>query len=132
MRTTMNLPTVRKRWKGGHAHAVAKGMGRCRCESRFVVSRWEGTAQEEEDLGEKKSPYVKNDDGSVARSTRNGTKSVVVLGCWVAAPEGAGKNDCSSMNAYGNGSCPSLSVELLVGVRAVKWKRGTRTLGMVR
>jgi hypothetical protein len=131
MRTTMNLLTGHKRWMGDHVHAVAKGRGRCRCESRLVVSRCGETAQGEDDLGEK-SPYVKNDDGSVVPSTRNYTKSVVDQGCWVVAPEGGGKNDCSSMSAYGSGSCPNLSGEVLVGARAVKWKMGSRTLGKVR
>jgi len=128
MRTSMNLLMGRKRWKGGHAHAAAKGRDRCRCESRFAVSRRGGTSQEEQDPGEK-SPHVKTDDGGVAPSTRSGTKWVVVRGGGVVAPEGGGKNGCSSTSAYGNGSCPSLSAELLVGVRVVKWKMGSRTLG---
>jgi hypothetical protein len=111
-----------KQWMGDHVHAVAKGRGHCRCG---------GTAQEEDDWGEK-SPDVKNDDGSVVLSTRNGTKLVVDQGCWVDAPEGGGKNYCSSMSAYGSGSCkascPNLSGELLVWARAVKWKMGSHTI----
>ncbi len=69
MQTRMNLPMGRRRWKGDHAHAAATEKCRCRCENYFVVSRREG-----EDLCEKWSLHVKNDDGGVAPSTRNGTK----------------------------------------------------------
>ena len=114
-RTTMNLPMGRRRWKGGHAHAAAKERCRCYCESYFVVNRHV-------------NPHVKNDDGGAAPSTRNGTKSAVVQRCWAVVREGGDKNDCSSMSAYGNGTCPSLSAELLVGALAVNWQLGSRTL----
>ena len=129
MRTTMNLRMGHIRWKGAHAHAVAKGKGRCRCESRFVVSRRGRTAQ---DLGEQKSPHVKNDDGVVAPSTRNGTKSVAVQDGWMIAPEDGDKNDCLSMSAYAYESCSSLSAGLLVGTRAAKRQTGSRTLERAR
>lgn len=129
MRRTMNLQMGHIRSKGAHAHAVAKGRGRCRCESRFVVSRRWRTA---EDLGEQKSPHVKNDDGVVAPTTRNGTKSVAVQDYWIVAPEDRDKNDCLSMTAYAYESYSSLSAELLVGTRAVKRQMGSRTLGRAR
>ena len=75
---------------------------------------------------------MKNVDGVVAPSTRNDTKSVAVQDCWMVAPEDGDKNDCSSMSAYGYGSCPSRSVELLVAARAVKRLKGSRTLGRAR
>jgi hypothetical protein len=132
MRTTMNLPMGRRRWKGDHAHAAATGKCRCRSENYFVVSRRERTGKEDEDLCEKRSLHVRNDDGSAAPSTRNGTKWVVVQGCWTAAPGGGDRNDCSNRSVYGNGSCLSLLVELLVAARAAKWKTGSRRPGKAR
>lgn len=120
MRTTMNLPMGRRRWKGDHA-AVATGKCRYRCENYFVVNRCE-----------KRSRHVKNDDGGVAPSTRNGTKWVVVQGCWTAAPWGGDRNGCSNRSVYGNGSCLSLLAELLVVARAAKWEMGSRRPGKAR
>lgn len=131
MRTTMNLPMGRIRWKGDHAHAAATGKYRCRCENYFVVSR---TAKEDEDQCEKRSLHVRNDDGGVAPSTRNGTRWVVVQGCWTAAPGGEDTNDCSNRSVYGNGSCSYLSLlaELLVAARVAKWEMGSRRPGKAR
>jgi hypothetical protein len=131
MRTTMNLPMGHRRWKGDHAHAAATGKCRCRCENYFVVSR---TAKEDEDLCEKRSLHVRNDDGGVAPSTRNGTKWVVVQGCWTTAPGGGDTNDCSNRSVYGNGSCSYLSLlaELPVAARVAKWEMGSRRPGKAR
>ena len=133
MRTTMNLSMRRRRWKGDHAHAAATGKCRCRCVNYFVVSR---TAKEDEDEDEdlcgKRSLHVRSDDGGVAPSTRNGTKWVVVQGCWTAAPGGGDKNDCSNRSVYGNESCLSLLAELLVAARVAKWEMGSRRPGKKR
>jgi hypothetical protein len=123
MHTMMNLPTGHTRWKGVHA-ADAKGRCRCcRCESRFVASRRGGTAEDEEDLCEKRSRHVRrgrNDDGGVAPLTRNGTKRVVAQGCWTAAPGDGDRNGCSNRSAYGNESYSSPLAELLVAARVAK------------
>jgi hypothetical protein len=129
MRTRMNLPMGRRRWKGDHAHGAAMGKCHCRCENYFVVSRHE---DEDEDLCEKWSLHVRNDDGGVAPSTRNGTKWVVVQGCWRAAPGGGDRNGCLNRSVYGNESCLSLLVELLVAARAAKWEMGSRRPGKAR
>lgn len=120
MRTTMNLPMGRRRWKGDHA-AAAMGKCRYRWENYFVVNRCE-----------KRSLHVRNDDGGAAPSTRNGTKGVVVQGCWTAAPGGGDKNDCLNKSVCGNGSCLSLLAGLLVVARAVKWEMGSRRPGKAR
>jgi hypothetical protein len=129
MRTTMNLPMGRRRWEGDHAHVAETGKCRCRCVNYFVVSR---TAKEDEDLCEKRSLHVRNDDGGVAPSTRNGTKSVVVQGCWTAAPGDGDRNDCSNRSVYGNGSCLSLLAELLVAARVARREMGSRRPGKAR
>jgi hypothetical protein len=126
MRTRMNLPMGRRRWKEDHAHGAATGKCHCRCGNYFVVSR-----HEDEDLCEKWSLYVKNDDGGVAPLTRNGTKWVV-QGCWRAAPGGGDRNGCSNKNVYGNGSCLSLLVVLFVAARVAKWEMGSRKPGRAR
>jgi hypothetical protein len=131
MRTTMNLPMGRRRWKGDHAHAAATGKCRCQSGNYFAVSRRERTAKKD-DLCEKRSLHVRNDDGGVAPSTRNGTKWVVVQGCWTAAPGGGDRNDCSNRSVYGNGSCLSLLAELLVAARGAKWEMGSRRPGKAR
>ena len=130
MRTAMNLRMGRRRWKGDRAHAAATG--KCQCENYFVVSRRERTAKKDEDLCEKRSLHVRNDDGGVAPSTRNGTKWVVVQGCWTAAPGGGDKNDCLNRSVYGNGSYLSLLAELLVVARAARREMGSRTPGKAR
>jgi len=122
MRTAMNLPMGRRRWKGDHA-AAAMGKCRYRWENYFVANRCE-----------KRSLHVRNDDGGVAPSTRNGTKWVVVQGCWTAAPGVGDRNDCLNKSACGNGSgsCLSLLAELLVVVRAAMWEMGSRRPGKAR
>jgi hypothetical protein len=130
MRTRMSLPMGRRRWKGDHAHGASTGKCRCRCENYFVGSRRE----DDEDLCENWSLHVKNDDVGVAPSTRNGTKWVVVQGCWTAAPGGGDKNDCLNTSVFGNESwsCLSLLAELLVPAQVAKWMMESRRPGKAR
>ena len=103
--------------------------GRCHasqssCANRFV-SRLGETA---EHPGEK-NRHVKNDDGG-AVPTRNCT-NWVVQGWADVVLDGGDGNDCSSTSVCENVSW-SPSAELLVGVLAENWQKGSHTLGEVQ
>jgi len=102
---------------------------RCHSSPSRCANRFESRLGETAEHPDEKSRHVKNDDGGAA-PTRNCTNWVVQG--WVDVTlEGGDGNDYSSTSVCENVSW-SPSAELLVGVLAVNWQKGSHTMGEVQ